>query len=367
MPENIVIDDVPSPFPGVAHGPSGAPSPAPKPNGWLCRTEADRLRLAEMSPSVRRARRLVGAFCGIGVLAMAPWIGWAPVLLFLFVPAPLLLTDVWMRRTQHPERIAAFVIAFNFVLIIVAAALTGGEHSPMLPWVAIPIVTAAARFRLPVFLLGTGLAAVAVLACLFAFSAHAVRHDPAAAIATLVLIAGLVVVQQPILDAESRWRKDAVLDPLTGLLNRQGLERRFSELAEQARVVNAPVALVLFDLDHFKSVNDDHGHARGDAVLIEVAYTLRKVLRSFELLYRLGGDELLLLLPGADADDARTVAEQAREAIQECRPGDLEVTASIGVASGHGEALEFNSLLAVADRSLYDAKRGGRNAVMIAA
>jgi diguanylate cyclase (GGDEF)-like protein len=373
MPDNLVIDDVPLPLTQAADSsPATVQAKLPAPTrrrrgGWLCRNEADRLRLVEMSPSVRSARRMAGALCGIGVLAMAPWLGWGPLVVFLFVPAPLLLVDAWMRRSLHPERIAAAVIVFNFVLIVLGAAVSGGEHSPILPWVAIPVVTAAARFRWPVFLAGSGLAAVAVLVCLFVLSAGAVKHDPSSAIAMVVLLAGLVVVQRPVLDAESRWRKDAVLDPLTGLLNRQGLERRFSELAEQARLVDASVALVLFDLDHFKSVNDDHGHARGDEVLVEVAYTLRKELRSFELLYRLGGDELLLLLPGADDGDARQVAEHAREAIQECRPGDLEVTASIGVASGRGADLDFNTMLAAADRSLYDAKRAGRNAVVVCA
>ena len=73
-----------------------------------------------------------------------------------------------------------------------------------------------------------------------------------------VQLAALVVVQQPLLGAEIRWREDAVLDPLTGLLNRQGLHRRFREVAEQARLTQRPVALVLFDLDRFKDLNDAH-------------------------------------------------------------------------------------------------------------
>src|SRR5947209_15215890 len=111
----------------------------------------------------------------------------------------------------------------------------------------------------------------------------ALVRDPAPLMAIVVLLGALVVAQQPLLDAERRWRRDAVLDPLTGLLNRQGLERRFNEVAEQARLSDRPVSVVVFDLDEFKLINDAQGHAQGDAALRDVAYVLRNELRSFEL------------------------------------------------------------------------------------
>jgi diguanylate cyclase (GGDEF)-like protein len=179
----------------------------------------------------------------------------------------------------------------------------------------------------------------------------------------VVLLGALVVAQQPLLDAEIRWRHDAVLDPLTGLLNRQGLERRFREVSEQARMTKRPVALVIFDLDEFKALNDEHGHARGDAVLTEVAYVLRKELRSFELLYRIGGEELLLILAGADLSIACKIAEQCRRAIEDSRPAGLAVTASFGVCAAEGEAIDLQAMFAAADRCLYEAKGAGRNRV----
>ena len=101
--------------------------------------------------------------------------------------------------------------------------------------------------------------------------------------------------------AELEYRTTAVLDPLTGLLNRQGLQRRFDELAEQARLSGAPISLLVCDVDHFKLINDSHGHAVGDAVLRDLAYQLRKQLRSFELIYRIGGEEFLAPLSRHDA------------------------------------------------------------------
>lgn len=332
--------------------------------GWLCPAKPDRRRLTEMSPAVRRSRMLAGLFCGVGVVALGPWIGWWPLALFAAVPAPLVLLDRFLVRARKPERVVAASIAFHTVVILAAVGITGGVHSPLMPWVAIPVVTAAARFRLPVFLVGSVLTTAGLLVVCAIANPHALGHDPAPVIAVIVLLAALVASQQPILGAELRWRNDAVLDPLTGLLNRQGLKRRFVEVAEQARVTRRPVSVALIDLDGFKSLNDQYGHAQGDAALKEVAYALRKDLRAFELLYRIGGDELLLILPGAELAAARQVAEQARAAIESCTPGDgPSLSASLGVASAVGEEIQFTAMYEQADRALYAAKRAGRNRV----
>jgi diguanylate cyclase (GGDEF)-like protein len=331
--------------------------------GWLCPTKGDRARLTDMSPAVRRARIMAGLFAGIGVVAMGPWIGWWPLVVFAVVPVPLLVLDRFLATSTRPERLVAASLILHTTLILVGIAITVGTRSPLLPWVAIPVVTAAARFRLPVFLIGALLATGGLIASCAVGSPHGLLQHPAPLIAIVVLLGALVVAQQPLLDAEIRWRHDAVLDPLTGLLNRQGLERRFREVSEQARMTKRSVSLVIFDLDEFKAFNDEHGHARGDAVLTDVAYVLRKELRSFELLYRIGGEELLLILAGADLEVACKIAEQCRGAIEESRPAGLPVTASFGVCSAEGLEIELESMFAAADRCLYEAKRAGRNRV----
>jgi diguanylate cyclase (GGDEF)-like protein len=331
--------------------------------GWLCPTKVDLVRLVDMSPAVRRARLLAGAFCGIGVAAMVPWLGWWPLAVFGVAPVPLLVLDRLMHRAQRPERVIAGSLCLHATLILVGAAISGGLHSPLLPWVAIPVVTAAARFRLPVFLVGAALATVGLIVVAVVGSPHELQHDPAPLLGFVVLLATLVVAQQPLLNAELRWRRDAVLDPLTGLLNRQGLEGRFREVAEQARLTDAPLSLVMCDLDGFKGLNDEHGHACGDAVLKDVAYVLRKELRSFELLYRVGGEELLLVLPGAGLRPGCDVAEHVRATIERSRPAGLRVTTSVGVSSATGDDIEFGPMFEAADRALYEAKRSGRNRV----
>jgi diguanylate cyclase (GGDEF)-like protein len=331
--------------------------------GWLCPTKVDLVRLVDMNPLVRRARLLAGLFCGLGVAAMVPWIGGWPLAVFGLAPLPLLLLDRVVRLARRPERLIAGSLSLHAVLILTGAALSGGVHSPLLPWVVIPVVTAAARFRLPVFLVGAALATVGMVASAVIGSPEGLLHDPAPVLGVIVLLGAMVVAQQPVLNAELRWRRDAVLDPLTGLLNRQGLPSRFREVAEQARLTDAHVSLVMCDLDGFKGLNDEHGHACGDAVLRDVAYVLRKELRSFELLYRIGGEELLLVLPGAGLRAGCDVAEQVRATIERSRPAGLDVTASVGVSSASGGEIDFASMFEAADRALYEAKRSGRNRV----
>ena len=155
-----------------------------------------------------------------------------------------------------------------------------------------------------------------------------------------------------------------MLDPLTGLLNRATLAQRFEEVRQQAALVQVPVAFVLFDLDRFKDVNDTHGHEAGDAVLRDVAYEMRKALRSFELAYRVGGEELLLILPGTDEAEAAALAERVRRRIAASRPGGISVTISAGVSAGIGEDVSYERLFEQADARLYEAKDGGRDRVV---
>jgi diguanylate cyclase (GGDEF)-like protein len=127
-------------------------------------------------------------------------------------------------------------------------------------------------------------------------------------------------------------RTESVIDGLTGLLNRRALGHRLQELQAQAALTGNPVAVIAGDIDRFKTINDVHGHAMGDAVLVDVAYRLRKELRAFDLAYRIGGEEFLILLPGATIDDATDIAEELRARISEEPVCGLDVTISFGVS-----------------------------------
>lgn len=167
----------------------------------------------------------------------------------------------------------------------------------------------------------------------------------------------------------SDLQRVAALDPLTGVYNRRfGLKRLDEELARSERG-HVPLSLLMLDLDHFKRVNDTFGHLNGDKVLLRTAAGSRELLREGDLLLRYGGEEFLVILPGASLQDAKEVAERIRFAISQTQIdiGDrsLSVTASIGVASCTGQQpASAEQLIALADARLYAAKAGGRNRVV---
>jgi diguanylate cyclase (GGDEF)-like protein len=160
-------------------------------------------------------------------------------------------------------------------------------------------------------------------------------------------------------------RGEAVIDPLTGMLNRKALMNRVSELVQQSQVTGSPVGVIIGDLDRFKDVNDSQGHAAGDAALTDIAYLMRKQLRAFDFAYRIGGEEFLILLPGADTRECAAIAEDLRLAVAADTLGDgTSLTISFGVAaSRRGGGFDYERVFAAADEALYEAKSRGRNMV----
>jgi len=162
---------------------------------------------------------------------------------------------------------------------------------------------------------------------------------------------------------EAELRHHAETDVLTGLRNRR---RFFTDATAALATREEPISVLMMDLDHFKSINDRFGHAGGDAVLREVADRFRRALRETDVLARLGGEEFVALLPGADRAQAELVAEQLRHFISasplEAAGTRMMLTVSIGVAT-RGRSDDIDALLARADRGLYAAKRHGRNRV----
>ncbi|NMA98705.1 MAG: GGDEF domain-containing protein [Phyllobacteriaceae bacterium] len=163
--------------------------------------------------------------------------------------------------------------------------------------------------------------------------------------------------------AASFHRNAANTDDLTGVLNRRAL---FSEYREDDLVPG--LAVLMFDLDHFKQINDHFGHARGDQVLQEFADVLRAHLRATDIITRLGGEEFCAVMPGVDRDTARAIAERIRLAFAEKAfliDTSAVATVSIGLAIGE-DSETFASVLSRADDALYKAKKAGRNQVALA-
>jgi len=162
----------------------------------------------------------------------------------------------------------------------------------------------------------------------------------------------------------------AVTDPLTGLFNRRYMETQVGTLADNAANRGKPMALLILDVDHFKPVNDTHGHAVGDKVLKEIAARIRKNIRNVDLPCRIGGEEFVVALPDTDADIAARVGERLREAVGSlpfnvgASSGPISVTVSVGVASLDKGCDTLDDILKKADDALYRAKREGRNRVV---
>ena len=157
----------------------------------------------------------------------------------------------------------------------------------------------------------------------------------------------------------------ATTDALTGLPNRRHADEVLERLPAAARRTRRPLAVVLFDLDHFKAINDNFGHSIGDEALRATASATRELLRGSDHAARFGGEEFLLLLPETSADDALIVAEKLRAQIAELEVEglDREVTASFGVAAYPDHEATADRLIEAADAALYRAKAAGRNRV----
>ncbi|WP_167583217.1 GGDEF domain-containing protein [Kineococcus rubinsiae] len=177
---------------------------------------------------------------------------------------------------------------------------------------------------------------------------------------------------------QQRLAEEAVRDAPTGLHNRRHLLQALGEAVESAQVTGEPLSVVLIDVDHFKLVNDTHGHQGGDAVLRAVADQLRDSCRAGDTLARYGGEEFVLVLPATSRADAVQRAEELRRRCEEAvvdlpvlaasLRGDvsISVTFSAGVATSPGHGTDADALIAVADRALYAAKAAGRNQVVAA-
>lgn len=303
---------------------------------------------------------------GGALLATGPWIGWWVLIPFALTAVNLITVERRITKSPRPERVSAWAIVTTLLVLGVGVALSGGPRSPALPWMVLPAGIAAARFRPQVVIAALVLTVMAILLATVGAHPGAAVRNPVEVISALALLAGVVSIVWALQAAELHHRDEAILDPLTGLLNRHALQPRFIELSHQARIARQPVCMVLCDVDGFKAVNDRYGHDRGDAVLRDIAYELRKRLRSFELIYRLGGEEFLVILPGIGGAGGLQIAERLRSCIEQAEPTGIRTTISLGLSAGCGEQVQYESLFKAADEALYEAKRAGRNRVACA-
>lgn len=189
----------------------------------------------------------------------------------------------------------------------------------------------------------------------------------AAAILVALGVADRVREQRAALgEAERR----AQLDPLTGVLNRRSLLERLDAACQRAQARGLPISLLFIDLDHFKSINDSHGHLAGDACLRAVVAPIQAELRQSDVIGRYGGEEFVVILSSADLAAAQATADRIRARVEELRVdgygAPIALTCSIGIAASDAHGVWGEPLIARADAAVYAAKRAGRNQVRAA-
>jgi diguanylate cyclase (GGDEF)-like protein len=170
--------------------------------------------------------------------------------------------------------------------------------------------------------------------------------------------------------ALSRAERHATTDALTGVMNRRALVERLESACTRARQRRVPISLLFIDLDHFKQINDTHGHLAGDACLVSTAAAIESELGASDAIGRYGGEEFVVILSGLHGDGARAVANRIRERVALVSVADfggaIRLTCSIGVAASDQLGVWGEELVARADAAVYEAKRQGRNQVQVA-
>jgi diguanylate cyclase (GGDEF)-like protein len=331
--------------------------------------EARRERLLDMEERVRPYRLTC-----FGILALALAVGGGREIGYWWVP--LLgagLVGFWiagrfMRSAARPALWVAGAWAALPALIAASVLVTGGVSSPAVVWFALPAATLGFRFEPRGMVFGTAYVLALFLAAAVLPDPHAAWDQRQDLIAIGALILSTVILSGALVESDRAHRRRSTLDPLTGLFNRNALEQRLAELDGQPcdPTEGLSHAFLLCDLDHFKRVNDQFGHAAGDAVLQDIAYTMRAALRAGDSIYRVGGEEILVMLPGAGYEEAVEIAERLRVAVRERRPVGVSVSLSIGAAVAAEGPVDTEDMLSRADAALYAAKAEGRDRIFCA-
>ena len=339
----------------------------PARRSWLCPTDADVQRFYEALDGISRARRQVLLILLLFSCAMTPWLG-IPNLVLISTAAAVGFATDRLSAARKATVLSGVLVAAGFqVMLSFGVAITAGWQSPYLCWLTVPVTMLAARYRRAVVLVAVAVATgLGALACVIADHIHTGVLPPPGirGVAVVALACALGAIALNLQSAEIESRRIACVDPLTGLLNRKALDSEFERLAGQAAAARAPLSALMLDLDHFKAVNDTHGHATGDDVLRQAAQLVQAAVRHTDRVYRVGGEEFLVLLPNTATDEATTLAERVRAMIAATPLAGLPITVSAGVATTPGHTVNRQELLEDADRALYTAKRTGRNQVI---
>jgi diguanylate cyclase (GGDEF)-like protein len=336
----------------------------PASGDWLVEDDFQRRQLVELCRRLRDQAKPAFALALTLGAATAIAYGW------WILPAPAAMAALYVLVEHRVERFRRpeYALGASWVALQASLFASGVVASHQLvfatPLLFVLVIGSSAVFPPRGAALGVALTALLVIAGGFVEDSALVLHAPGILAVDLALLLSAGMLGAAMGRSTIAYRGLGLVDQLTGLFNRAALVSRAAELAARAQSREAPIAVLVADVDRFKAINDTHGHARGDAVLRELGERIRTALRAFDSAYRFGGEEFVVLLDEVDLRGAHIVASRLRAAIAGRSLAELHVTVSVGLAvTRPGEPFDYETIFRRADAALYDAKRAGGDRV----
>jgi len=329
---------------------------------WLIRDDLQRRQLLALNKALRERAWpafLIGFAVGI---ASAVEYGWQILLPPAVFASIYIAVEHLLERLRRPE-LALGAAWLGLQGSLMASGLVADRQMVFAgPLLFLLPIGSSAVFPPKAVAIGISFTLLSIVLSGLIEDPSLVGHAPAILLFDCATVATIGMLGVALGRSTIEHRDQAVVDQLTGLFNRAALQARVAELAHRAAQTGEPVAVLIADIDRFKAINDNHGHAVGDAVLKELGKRLRANLRAFESAYRFGGEEFVVLLAGATLVEAEAVATRLCRAVSREPLAGLPVTVSVGMASSKaGEPFDYDQVFARADLALYQAKRAGGN------
>ncbi len=333
---------------------------------WIVRGDFERDHIRDSAKALNRTHHGALGFVGLALLASIPWVGW-----HLMVPAipAVIAYHVAERRImqiRRPEYVLGGAWLSVQLAILAGAWIANGADPYMLILFSPMMIGMTAVYPTRGVLLNSAITVALCIAGGFVGRPDLMQNDFGLLGPPILIIIGIALMSSVTGRSAIEHRTKAVVDPLTGLLTRAALRSRLSEIGHEAQVDGARVSVIAFDIDHFKHLNDEHGHATGDDALRAVGVATRRHLQALEWAFRLGGDEFVIVVPTAQAA-AADLADRIRLELETVVISGVALSGSFGVAAtAPGESFDFDQVCRRADAALYEAKRAGRNRVAVA-
>lgn len=334
---------------------------------WLVRDDLQRRQLLELNDQLRKKAKAAFVICiSVGGLCAIQY-GWPLLVPPIVMGAVYVAIEENIERFRHPE----YALGAGWLALegsfVVAGLLASAPQVFAAPLLYILVIGSSAVFPPRGVAVGLAFAALMLVGVALVEYLALFERVPGVLFYDLALLFSIGMLGVAMGRSTIEHRDLGIVDQLTGLFNRGALMSRVAELAHGVPGSEDRVAVIVADVDRFKSINDSYGHATGDAVLHGLGARMRKHLRAFESAYRIGGEEFVILLQAPDWNEAVSVATRLRDAIRESPLAGVPTTVSFGLAtSDPGRPFSYETVFARADAALYEAKRAGGDRVVVA-